>query len=510
MEQGYRLIWQTLATAWRRRWLLVAAAWGVCLVGWAIVAAIPNSYESDAQLYVDTDAILTPMLKGITIDQDVEGQLAMMQKTLLSRPNLEQLIEATPLSLQVNNRTQRQEMVARLATTIQVDSEGPNLFTISYRNTNPQLAHDVVAALLNIFIDRATGTNRQDMANAQRFVKGQIAYYVTQLHAAEQRRAAFLRKYMDILPLQGGGLSHLDTARQTVTNLEWQLRDAQARLAILQQQQATTPPVLNEATIAGGGAGNSPQAQLAAAEGKLAELRTQYTSRFPDVIAAERMVDLLKHEVATAPQQKPTSPGFTIPNPVYEQLKWQIIEANSGISALRARLASAHQDLARMEALAHAAPEVEAQYQGLDRDYQVLRTNYDALLARFEASKITEAADTTADKVQLRVVDPPQVPTIPVAPKRFLLISLVLLAGLGTAVGLAVLLTQLDDSVGDLGQLRDLGQPVLGGISMAAAPRQRHLHLHPQAVGIALAVLVLVGVYGGLAVEIISNHKVLL
>ncbi len=162
-----------------------------------------------------------------------------------------------------------------------------------------------------------------------------------------------------------------------------------------------------------------------------------------------------------------------------------------------------------MEALARAAPEVEAQFQGLDRDYQVLRKNYEELLARREASKITEAADTNADKVRLRVIDPPQIPTTPVAPRRFMLISAVLIAGLGAAAGLALLLTQSDNSIADLGQLRELGQPVLGGISLAPAPRRRRLRFYPQAVGITVAVLVLIAVYGGLAAEIVSK-KVLL
>ncbi len=508
MEQWYRLVWQSLATAWRRRWLLVATAWGVCLLGWAGVSVIPNSYESDARLYVDADAILTPLLRGIAIDQNTASQLEMMQRTLLSRPNVEKLIDETPLSLSVNDVAQRQAMVAQLERAIAVTSEGPNLFTISYRNTSPQLAHDVVAALLNIFVERATGTNQADMANAQRFIKNQIAYYVTQLRAAEQRRAAFMRKYMDILPLQNGS-SRLDGARSAVASLEWQLKDAQARRAALLQEQGMTPPMLNEATVASAAAA-SPQAQLAAAEEKLAELRSHYTDRFPDVIAARQDIQALKAALARAPKtpQKQT-PGFQLPNPVYEELKWRIIEADSSMSALQAQLSAARQDLARMEALARAAPEVEAQFQGLDRDYQVLRKNYEELLARREASKITEAADTNADKVRLRVIDPPQIPTTPVAPRRFMLISAVLIAGLGAAAGLALLLTQSDNSIADLGQLRELGQPVLGGISLAPAPRRRRLRFYPQAVGITLAVLVLIAVYGGLAAEIVSK-KVLL
>lgn len=519
MEQWYRLVRQGLATAWRRRWLLVATVWGVCLLGWAGVAAIPNSYESDARLYVDTDAVLTPLLKGLAIDQNTDSQLEMMQRTLLSRPNLDKLIDVTPLNLSINGRAQRQALVAKLGTQIQVTSEGRNLFTISYRNSSPQLAHDVVAALLNIFIERATGSNRADMANAQRFINNQIASYVAQLRAAEQRRAVFLAKYMDILPLQqNGGVSRLDNARVAVAHLEGQLKDAMARRAALQEEERITPPMINEATAIGGlpGIGPlSPQEQLAKAEENLAMLRTRYTDQHPDVIAARQTVAALKAALARAPKAKTPSPppgigSLSVPNPVYERLKMRLIEADSTVSALQSQLDTAQKDLARMARLAHAAPEVEAQYQGLDRDYQVLRKNYEELLARREASLITEAADTSADKVRLRVVDPPQIPTTPVAPKRLLLISGVLVAGLGAAAGLAVLLTQGDRSVGDMGRLRDFGRPVLGGISLAPVPRRQRRIPYSQALGVMLALLVLIAVYGGLAAGMISNAKVLL
>lgn len=514
MEQWYRLVRRSLETAWRRRWLLVATAWGVCLIGWFGVAAIPNSYESDARLYVDTDAVLTPLLKGLAVDQNTESQLQIMQRTLLSRPNLDKLIDVTRLNLAVDSREQRQRMVAQLGRSIGITPEGPNLFTISYRNSDPQLAHDVVAALLNIFIEHATGTNREDMANAQRFLNAQIVTYVTQLRAAEQRRAAFLRKYMDILPLQKNGSSRLDSARVAVTRIEGQLKDAMARRMALQEEEKITPPVISEASAIGGviAGAPSPQAQLVAAEDRLIELRTRYTDQNPDVIVARRVVATLKARLAKAPKARPASPAgntLTLPNPVYERLRMQMIEADATVSALRSQLDTARKSLAHMEAEARTAPEVEAQYQGLDRDYQVLRKNYEELLARREASLITEAADTSADKVRLRVIDPPQLPTIPVAPKRLLMISGVLIAGLAAAAGLAVMLAQSDRSVDDLAQLRDFGRPVLGGVSLSSSPQRRRIR-YPQAVGVMLALLVLIAVYGGLAAGIATNHRVLL
>ena len=200
--------------------------------------------------------------------------------------------------------------------------------------------------------------------------------------------------------------------------------------------------------------------------------------------------------------------GGGLPNPVYEQLKLRLVETESTILALQNRLDAARKDLTRMEELARAAPQVEAQYEDLDRGYNVLRKNYEELLARREASNITSAADTGADKVRLRIIDPPQFPNLPASPNRFLLLSVVLLAGLGAPVGLAIVLSQLDSSISDVGRLRQLGYPILGGISLL--PSFNRPKLYAQTAGVAASIFLLFAVYGGLATEFINNHKALL
>src|SRR3546814_3859439 len=50
---------------WLRRWLALGVAWGVCLAGWLGVALIPNSYESKARVYVNTQSLLEDKV-GIT------------------------------------------------------------------------------------------------------------------------------------------------------------------------------------------------------------------------------------------------------------------------------------------------------------------------------------------------------------------------------------------------------------------------------------------------------------
>lgn len=511
MEQWYSLLRGTLATAWRRRWLLVATVWGVCIVGWVGVAFIPNSYESRTRVYVDTDAILTPLLKGLAINTAPESELKIVQETLLSSPNLDKVIDATPLNLSATSPALRQQLIENLQSHIKVSAEGRNLYMISYRNKNPQIARDVVAALLNIFMNRITRSNRANIVNAQTFLNSQIASVGAQLQAIEQRRAQFLKKYLDILPLESnGGISYLERARQTVTSLEARINDAMAKRQALQKELKVTPRVLTAGTAAGSPAtGLSPATRLAAAKQKLLELQTRYTDKNPDVVAAQRLVASLEKEVGHPSRGASAPDKGALSNPVYEQVQLQLFENEASTSAWRSQLDRARKKLARMQVLAQAAPQVTAEYRNLERGYNVILKNYDELLARRQASRLTEAADTQADKVRLRVVDPPTVSNIPLQPSRFLLLSAVLVAGLGAGIVLAFILGQLDRSIWDVGRLGEFGQPVLGGISVRPSQTERR-SFYPQAAGVTIAVLTLMAVYGGLLTVVGTTSKVFL
>src|SRR5437763_13419344 len=113
-----------LRAAWRRRWIGVYT--------------VPNQYESSARLFVDADAILTPLLRGIAADSAPTTQREILQRTLLSKPNLEKLVSKTDLDLTLNGPSDRERLINRLATEIKVNPQTRNLFTISYRDKNPK------------------------------------------------------------------------------------------------------------------------------------------------------------------------------------------------------------------------------------------------------------------------------------------------------------------------------------------------------------------------------------
>ena len=488
--------------SWRFRWLGMALCWLICLGGWFAVSMLPNQYESGARLYVDTDAVLTPLLHGIAIESSSTAAVDMLQRTLLSQPNLEKVISKTDLEFRATDPAARERLVQQLSTDIQVQTQTRNLFTITYTNPNPKLARDVVQAVITIFIESATGNNREGMENARQFLAQQIASYEDQLRQAERRRAEFQSRYVDVLPSDAnGGVSRLEVARNQVTTLEGQLQDATMRQGMLTHDLQTTPPLLVTETDGGGGGGGGGSSALADAQRTLRQLRLRFTDAYPDVIAARNQVaELQAHgggdEGGGAPRTAAHS--RSVPNPVYEQLRVRLLDAAATVSSLTRQVQAARADRDRLEVIARRDPGLQAEFTNIDRDYTVLRKNYEELLARREAMRIASAADSEADKVKLEVIDPPQISGVPVGPKRKLMMVGVLLAGLGSGVACVLLLAQLDSSFQTTRELRSLNLPVLGGISLANRPQR--VRFAASTLGFCLGLTLLCLVFGSLMV----------
>src|SRR6187200_264112 len=132
--------WSVLHGMWRYRWLGLGVAWIICVAGWAVIALLPSFYDSAARVYLNADPLLTPLLKGLAADTDPTRQLDFMQRTLLSRPNLEQLVRLTDLDIGVTNAEQKEALLKRPARDISVAPVTLKLPTLSYRDQDPNMA----------------------------------------------------------------------------------------------------------------------------------------------------------------------------------------------------------------------------------------------------------------------------------------------------------------------------------------------------------------------------------
>ena len=510
------IIFQYARDIWRRRWYAVGVAWAICLMGWVIVSRMPDIYESNARVYMNADEALTPLLRGLAVESDVDARLERMQRTLLSSTNMKKLIRMTDLDSRVKDQAGREAMVARLQKAIVIKLQTRNLFTVTYSDTDPQLAQSVVSNVLSLFMESSAGDSRTDIDSAQRFLQTEIDRLETQLREAERKKSEFQTRYYDLLPNADNGGSRLEQARADVQKITEDLNDSIAERDSLQKQldaqqqfdtveKSTTAPSGNE------GLSTAPQTRLAQLRTQLETAKSTLTDQHPVVIALKHQIAAVQAELDKdkAAAEKKTTSGPTaqnIANPVYLEMARQLSEKETKIASLRRRLVSAEEDRDKIEDEARRAPSVGAEYLNLDRDYEVIKKNYTELLGRRESAQIAENADKKGDKIDIKTIDTPEVPSLPSSPNRPLFLSMVLIAGLGAGVGVAFVLSQIDSSYSTTTALQSLGLPILGSISVINSFDRRPRYWFLSAKAFAAAVVMLVVIYGGLLLVFVGQH----
>jgi polysaccharide chain length determinant protein (PEP-CTERM system associated) len=453
-----------LYSIWHRRWLALGVAWAICLLGWLIVAMIPNKYEAKTRIFVQID---DPLAATIGINEsDQKRAVERVRQTLVSSINLEKVVRGTRIGDEVETAKDMESAIGGLTKAVTVVSAQDNLFEITATSArgslsdaeNAKLAQDIVQKLIDIFRDSNVAGSRGEMAQTMEFMNQQLADRQKNLEAAEQRRMEFEARNPDLA--QGGATiqQRMEASRVELRGLDADLAAAQSALAAINGQLAGTPPTLAAAGPAGGARG-----VLAQAQADLAGMRSRgLTDSHPDVIAARNQVNALRAQV----QAEGASPSGGIPNPAHASLLSIRAERQANVEALTARRAAIQAEAAGLTSRQIANPELAAEAARINRDYGVLKNQYDKLLADREELRLRGQVETERSVVKFQVIDPPVVPRAPVAPNRMLLLLGVLIVGIGGGGGAAFAMGQLRSTFATTSKLeRTIGLPVLGAIS---------------------------------------------
>lgn len=476
MDQVLQQILGYAKASWRRRWWGVAVAWLVCIVGWTWVMMMPDRYEATARVYVDTQSLLKPLLAGIAVEPNVDQQIKLMTRQLVSRPTLEKVARMTDLDVRAKTPEQTEAMLNDLAKRISIADAGrENLYTISYQDADGALAKKVVQSLLTIFVETSLGKTRQDITSSQRFIEEQLQQYQQKLIEAENALTDFKQKHIGMMPGQGGDYyAKLAETSAQLRQAQLDQQEAVNRRNQLKRQLADEEPELNAAAAVS----TNPEidGRIQALQKQLDQLRLQYTDLHPDIQSTQRLIGQLEaQKKAELTGGAGGGGGARIQNPVYQQLTIAIAEADATVASLSARVAEYQRRYGELRNASNMIPEVEQQYTQLMRDYGVYRQNYDALLKRRESVTMSGEVESKTDTVDFRVIDPPFVPSQASWPNRPLLLSLVTLGGLAAGVAVAFLLSQLRRTVTDRRVLRELtGLPLLGAVSRVENDETRH------------------------------------
>ncbi len=471
-----------LLIVFKRRWLALSVSVFCAVLSAGALQVYRDRYESTARVYVDTQTVLKPLMEGLTYQPDIDQQLRMLARTLISRENVERLISNPALGLDTSDEGKRESMIRKLMTDIKIAAVSPsgNLFTITYRGASPGQSERVVAETVRLFAGHGAGEKRRDSEEAGRFIEEQIRQYEATLVAAENRLKDFKLKNFGVSGVSAqdyysrvAALSddvarlrlELNSAERTREAYRRELQSEEPQLPAEQTPRSTSPEVIDLET------------RLDSQRKVLDDLRRRYTEDHPDVSSTRRVISELTQELRdlrkadAASRAASNRPAAAATSPVYQKLRISLAEAEAQAAGLRSQLAAKQAQLEQVRQAASRAPQAEAELAQLNRDYVVVRKNYDALVARRESASLGEKLDKTAHLAEFRVVEPPRAAVKAVFPSRLNLAIAAALGSLLAGFAAVVLLSWFRPTVNTPAMLRTItSRPVLGTISTHSNP----------------------------------------
>lgn len=441
----------------RRKWLVILPAIAISIAVAYVVYRLPDVYESFTLIVVRPSTLPKNVVLTDTED-NLTRQLAGIQQVVSSRSSLEPLVQkydlykverlrGEPIESVIN--MMRQDINVKVNTTRQEITNG---FNISYRYRDARTAQAITSELAGKYISVQTQNQMNAGEAARNFINSQVTQVKEELAAIDKQRLDFMSSKVGNLPSEAQGLfNQLSGLREEqkaliaeVGRLQDRRAAATSQLAVLKQSRDQT--IIDTAETVTDPKTTMAYSQLvqrkAALEGELTRLKGEYKPVHPDVIAKQQevdqvkeqmdsMIDEWKEKIKTKEERLQKNPSLGI-----IQAEDEIKLAEGEIRRQQKTLADNEKAIAGIVERINNVPGVEVALGAIERDYQTKKAAYDELLEQQQRIGLNAEAITQQQGEGIEVIDPANLPSKPVAPKRILLGSL----GLGVGLGLGLLL----------------------------------------------------------------------
>jgi len=409
----------------------------------------PDTYEAGSTFIVEQSSFLDPLIKDNGVSGTLEERIKNLKTSLTSVGIIERAVKKTALAKQAN-AGQAGAVIAQVRKNIKLTTKGTegesNIFTVSYSGNDPRLVRDVVNALVSQYVEDSLNNQKAAAAGAYDFIRSQLAEYRSKLEESDRSIRIFTEKNPHFVPQSEMMLSPKDdgfNAMEVDTDIK--LKELLIKRDSLQRQLSGD----QESASAYVAKEGSPQARLNFLNNQLALLMAKFTDRHPEVIKVKDEIEELKREISQAQQLHQTSPAAAELNPVYRQMKEELVRTDAEIESLRERYAELRRSHEQAQGVLGAMPGLQQEWSKLQRDRNEYQKIYDDLLQNLEKARVTNDVALASKTAGIRVTDPAVLPMYPVSPDRIRLMLLGIGLGIVSGLGTAVLLENLNKSYKD-------------------------------------------------------------
>lgn len=476
----------------RRRWHILAPFCLAVVVGIALAVNLPRVYEATTLILVQPQRVPEKIVTPV-VDVNIENRISTLSQQILSRSNLERVIDQFKLfSDPKSANLLMEDKLEGLRKRIKVEVGRPSRtrrdsdsFTISFQDRNPQTAMKVTNSLASFFIDENIKVREGMAVGTSDFLDSELESMRKRLEQQEQYLKSFREKHMGELPEQlDSNLKILERLNQQLSQKEESLRSARVSLAALESEMAIRQGALSAMMPPPGPAatGREPES-LDQLREKLSGLRATYTDQHPDVVRLKSRIEKMESEQASAPPavEAAGEGGGSTGRFASAQLSAETVRQRTmllgAIRALEAEIGRINLETREYQRRVEVAPKLEQELLTIRRDYDNIKASYSSLLNRKLEADIGVNMEKKQKGEQFQVIDIARLPEKPVSPDLPKLFLITIAAGLGLGAGLIFLLESMDTSVRRLDKLEEeIGLPVLAMVPRIFNDRDRRRH----------------------------------
>lgn len=466
----------------RRRWFILAPFCLAMVVGMVLAVKLPKIYEASTLILVQPQRVPEKIVTPV-VDSDIENRLNTLSQQIMSRSNLERVIDQFKLFSEGSKAAQMlmEDKLESLRQRVKVEvgrssrnRRDADSFSIVYRDYDPHTTMRVANGLATIFIDENLKEREGTVVGTSDFLESELETMRKLLEEQEQLLKKFREKNMGELPEQlDSNLRILERLNQQLSQKEESLRSARVSLAALESEMSIRQGALANMAPPQGpastGRESEDQMSIEQLKEKLTGLQSSYTDQHPDVVRLKAKIKKLeKEQVAAVP-----SPDTAVTDTATSARRFSSAQLNAeaarqrtvivgSIHALEMEILRLTQEIRDYQRRVEAAPKREQELLSIKRDYDNIRASYSSLLNRKLEADIAVNMERKQKGEQFKIIDVARLPEKPVSPDFRKLFLITTIAGLGLGAGIVFLLEITDRSVRRLDKLEeDVGLPVL-------------------------------------------------
>lgn len=442
----------------RRKRLLVLMTLLAMTMGVFISYSLPKQYEAKSTVFIE-QSVISDLVKGIAISPSMNAKIKVLSLSMLSRETLSTVLQILDKDVAFPTDAALESYINQLRESISIRlDERRGVFFISFTDSDPRYARDLVNTITQVYIESNTASKRDESLAATRFLGEQIESFKKRIDVVEEEINKYKADHgLELAVDQGMIRLEISDKEKRIESLRLRQKELETQLRLIGS---------------GSGSGGGTLREL---ENQLGSLLNVYTENHPKVTRLRAQIEAVK-----------ARPGGGA-SPDGSGISRALIRAEMESNA--ERIAKTESEIEEKMQLLRQIPTIRTELNELLRKKENETIIYNQLVTRYGQSEVSKQMEMENKSMTFRIVEPAVLPSTPISPKRVLIMFGSMVAGIGIGAALIILPYLLGGSIRSIADLRVLNHKVLAVLPTIPKPEEERQRKRKDMVFLGVAFL---------------------